>query len=132
MDFEIQIRYLCVLQIRKCSFPCYHYVYIDDMLFISNNKDVIRDLNSQLSTQYDMKDFEVSKYILGMEIMRDRVNKMLWFNQNKCVKFAHQCFHMAHCRPLIIQIYLGINILVDKLENEKIRCRNLNQILLSP
>jgi hypothetical protein len=49
-------------------------LYVDDMLFFGNSKDVICDLKSQLSTQFDMKDLGATKYILGMEIKRDREN----------------------------------------------------------
>jgi hypothetical protein len=36
--------------------------------------------STQLSSQFDIKDFEVAKYILGMEIMRDKANKELWLS----------------------------------------------------
>jgi hypothetical protein len=43
-------------------------LYVDDMLYFSNSKDVIYDLKSHLSTQFDMKELGVAKYILGMYI----------------------------------------------------------------
>jgi hypothetical protein len=60
-------------------------LYVDDMVFFGNNKDVICDLKSHLSTQFDMKDLAAANYILGMEIKRDRENKNLWLSQSKYV-----------------------------------------------
>jgi hypothetical protein len=57
-------------------------LYIDDLLLLSNNKYVVHDLKSQLSTQFDMKEFRAAKYILGMEIRRDRENRKVWLSQS--------------------------------------------------
>jgi len=46
-------------------------LYVDDIIFVSNNKDVICDLQSQVLAQFDIKDLGDAKYILGMKIMRD-------------------------------------------------------------
>jgi len=41
---------------------------VDDMLLIGNNKEIIWELKTQLSSKFDMKDLGVENYILGMEI----------------------------------------------------------------
>jgi hypothetical protein len=55
-------------------------LHVDDMLFFGNNKDAVHDLKSQLSTQFDMRDLGAIKYILGLEIRRDRANIKLWLS----------------------------------------------------
>lgn len=45
-------------------------LYLDDM-FISNNTTMIRELKTQFSSTFDMKDLGVSRYILGKKISRD-------------------------------------------------------------
>jgi hypothetical protein len=55
-------------------------LYVDDILFFGNSKDVIHDLKSHLSAQFDMKDLGDAKYILGMKTMRDRVNRNIWLS----------------------------------------------------
>ena len=42
------------------------------MLLIGNNKEIIEDVKTQLSSKFDMKDLVASNFILGMEIKRDR------------------------------------------------------------
>ena len=84
---------------------------------------MICDLKSKLSTQFDMKDLGVEKYILEMEIKRKRENRKLWLGQSKYkrkrenrklwlghskyVNYALQCFHLIHCKPLSVPISMG-------------------------
>ena len=53
-------------------------LYVDDMLFIGKGKGLIAALKSQLSKKFEMKDLGAVRYILGMEIIRDRKNRKLW------------------------------------------------------
>jgi hypothetical protein len=50
----------------------YLVLYVDDMLLIGNNKDIIQDLKTHLFSKFDMKDIGASNFILGMEIKRYR------------------------------------------------------------
>ena len=58
----------------------YVVLYVDDMLLIGNNKDVIKEVKSQLSSKFDMKDLGAAKFILGIEIRRYCANKKIWLN----------------------------------------------------
>jgi hypothetical protein len=40
------------------------------MLLIGNKKKIIKDLKTQLSSKFDMKDIGATNFILGMEIKR--------------------------------------------------------------
>ena len=64
----------------------YLVLYADDMLLIRNDKEIIHDLKTQLSSKFDMKDLGSANYILGMEIKRGRANRKLWLNQRKYVE----------------------------------------------
>ena len=55
----------------------YLVLYVDDMLLIGNDKEIIQDVKSQLSSKFDMKDLGASNFILGMEIKRDRKRRKL-------------------------------------------------------
>ena len=46
----------------------YLVMYVKDMLFIGNDKEIIQDLKTQLSSKFDMKDICDTNYILSMEI----------------------------------------------------------------
>jgi hypothetical protein len=58
----------------------YLVLYVDDMLLIGNNKEIIQDVKTQLSYKFNLKYFGAISFILGMEIKRDRTNRKLWLN----------------------------------------------------
>ena len=49
----------------------YFVLYVDDMLLIGNNKEIIQDVKTHLSSKFDMKDLGAANLSLGMEIKRD-------------------------------------------------------------
>ena len=55
----------------------YLVLYVDDMLLVGNDKEIIQDLKTQLSSKFNMKDISVANYILGMQIKRDRTKRKL-------------------------------------------------------
>jgi hypothetical protein len=50
----------------------YLVLYVDDMLLIGNNNEIIQVVKTQLSSKFDMKDLDASNFILGMEIKKIR------------------------------------------------------------
>ena len=45
-------------------------LYVDDMLIIGNNNDIIKATKRMLTSEFDMKDLGVADVILGMKISR--------------------------------------------------------------
>ena len=72
----------------------YLVLYVDDMLLVGNDKEIIQDLKTQLFSKFDMKDLGVENYILGMEIKRDQEKRKLWLNHMKYVEKIFQRFNM--------------------------------------
>ena len=68
------------------DFVIYLVLYVDDMLLFGNDKGIIQDLKTQLSSKFNMKDLGAANYTLGMEIKRDQAKRKLWLNQRKYVK----------------------------------------------
>ena len=52
-------------------------LYVDDMLIIGSGIEKINNLKKQLSKQFEMKDLRAAKQILGMRIIRNKVNGTL-------------------------------------------------------
>ena len=55
-----------------------YVLYVDDMLLIGNDKEIIQDLKNHLSSKFDMKDLGVANFILGMEIKINQAKRILW------------------------------------------------------
>ena len=56
----------------------YLVLYVDDMLLVGNDKEIIQDLKTQLSSKFDMKDLGVANCILGMEIKRGSMSRQYY------------------------------------------------------
>jgi len=64
----------------------YVVMYVDNMLLIGNNKKIINEVKTQLSSKIDMKYLGAENFILGMEIKRNWENMKLWLNHKKYVE----------------------------------------------
>ncbi|RVW12443.1 Retrovirus-related Pol polyprotein from transposon TNT 1-94 [Vitis vinifera] len=60
----------------------------------------INNLKKQLSKQFAMKDLGVAKQILGMRIIRDKVNGTLKLSQSEYVKKVLSMFNMNEAKPV--------------------------------
>ena len=50
----------------------YLVLYVEDMLLVGSDKEIIEDLKTQLSSKFNMKDLGAANYILGIEFKRER------------------------------------------------------------
>ena len=83
----------------------YLVLYVDDMLLIGNDKEIIQDLKTQLFSKFDMKDLGAANYILGMEIKRDWAKRMLYLNQR---------FNMQDSKLVNVPIPVGVKLSAEQ------------------
>jgi hypothetical protein len=51
--------------------------YVDDILLASNDKNMLYEIKSFLSSNFDMKDLGDAFYVMGIEIHQDRTKDIL-------------------------------------------------------
>ena len=56
-------------------------LYVDDILLIGNDIEVLSSVKGWLQKQFDMKDLGEANYILRIKLLRDRKNKVLALSQ---------------------------------------------------
>jgi hypothetical protein len=88
-------------------------LYVDDMLFIGNNKVMIKELKAQLSNIFEMKYLGAAKYIFGMEINRDRCNINLFLSHSNYVDTILKWFNMHDSKPINIPLLVGMKLILD-------------------
>ena len=81
-------------------------------MVIWRKKFICHSLSTTL-LKFEMKDLGVARYILGMEISRERSKKKIWLSQSKYVKSVLDRFSMADCRPLCVPVSMGTKLSVD-------------------
>nr|GEZ78195.1 retrotransposon protein, putative, Ty1-copia subclass [Tanacetum cinerariifolium] len=76
----------CVYYMSYAPGECiYLLLYVDDMLIACKSKAEIGSTKSLLKKEFDMKDLGKAKKILGMEIVRDWIRKILRVSQSRYV-----------------------------------------------
>ena len=53
------------------------YLYVDDMLIIGSNNDIIKTTKKMLTSKFGMKDLDIADVILGIKITRTSVGIIL-------------------------------------------------------
>ena len=84
----------CVYNSKFNDHFIYVVLYVDDMLFVKNNLDLVKEVKLQLFSNFGMKDLEVSHFILRIKIKRDQIARKISLNQIKYVEIFLKCFKM--------------------------------------
>ena len=59
-------------------------LYVDDILLIGNDFQMLSKVKIQLATQFQMKDLGEAQYVLGIKIIQDKKNKIIALSQENC------------------------------------------------
>ncbi|KAG8472763.1 hypothetical protein CXB51_034680 [Gossypium anomalum] len=78
----------------------YLLLYVDDMFIVAKDKGKIRKVKAQLSDEFEMKDLEAAKNILGMEILRDRKTSKLYLSQKRYIEKVLYRLNMRSVKPV--------------------------------
>jgi hypothetical protein len=107
----------------------YLVLYLDDMLLIGNEKEIIQDVKTWLSSKFDMKDLGAANFILGMEIKRDQENKKLWLNHKKYVETILQRFNTQECKSVMVPIVVGVKLSIDQCPKTQEEEEDMSRVL---
>ena len=72
-------------------------LYVDDILIASSDLTLLQTTKELLATSFDMKDLGEAKFVLGIEIIRDRTKRALGLSQRQYVDRITKRFHMEKC-----------------------------------
>ena len=75
-------------------------LYVDDMMIMGQDVDMIQKLKRELSKTFNMMDLGSAKRILGMEILQDRKVDKLWLSQERYIEWILKRFNMKNSKPI--------------------------------
>jgi hypothetical protein len=75
-------------------------VYVDDMVILSKSIDFISEFKLQIGKQFKIKDLGEIKWILNIEVTRDRKNRFLSLGQTQYIKDMVKEFNLSHANSL--------------------------------
>lgn len=83
-------------------------LYVDDMLFLSNDKSEMKRIKQQLSFEFEIKDLGAVENFMGMQIQRDRCKRILKISQERYANEILSRFNMSDAKPRCIPIESGL------------------------
>ena len=69
--FEEYIMDQCIYQKVSGSKICFRVLYVDDIMFATNDKGLLYEVKQFLSKNFDMKDMGDASYVIGIKIHRE-------------------------------------------------------------
>ena len=78
----------------------YLLLYVDDILLAAKQMSEIKMIKDQLSSEFEMKDMGPASRILGIDIKRDRVNRVLELCQVSYLEKVIRRFHMEESKAV--------------------------------
>jgi len=83
-------------------------LYVDDILLASNDLGFLHETKQFLSQNFEMKDLGEASYVIGIEIHRDRKQRILKLSQKAYIEKVLERFRMKNCSASIVLISLEL------------------------
>jgi hypothetical protein len=75
-------------------------VYIDDITLASKNTTLLDQTVLDLSKHFKLRDLGETKFLLGVEIIRDRTNRTISLSQRQYIVDMLERYSMSECNPV--------------------------------
>ena len=112
--FEQNVDEPCVYKYIKETKVVFLVLYIDDILLIGNDIGLLSDVKKWLVEKFQMKDLGQASYVLGIQIIRDRKNKLLALSQASYIDKVLARFSMQNSKKGQLPTRHGIILSKEK------------------
>jgi hypothetical protein len=100
----------CVYVYRRGSLIVINSLYVDDLLLASNSRARLDGFKKELATHFEMEDLGEARFVLGIEIRRDRSKRTLHISQGAYIKDILARFSMDQCTATHTPMEKGIKL----------------------
>ena len=84
----------------------YLALYVDNLFVVGKNLDEIRGVKTGLAAEFEMKDLGEAKYLLGIEIRRQK-NGDIFITQERYARDVVERFGMTGCKSVSTPLEMG-------------------------
>ena len=85
-------------------------IWIDDITFSSSNTTSVDRAIAELATHFKLRDLGETKYLLGVEISRDRSTRSISLSQRQYILSMLERYGMADCHSVQTPAVVGLNL----------------------
>ena len=96
--FEKNVDKPCVYKYTKETKVVFLVLYVDDILLIGNDIGLLSDVKKWLVEKFQIKDLGLASYVLGIQIIRDRKNRLLALSQASYIDKVLARFSMQNSK----------------------------------
>ena len=82
--------------------------FVDDCIIIGPDKKNIRALKAQLGLKYAIEDRGPASYFLGVEILRDKANRLLYLSQRNYISEVLKHFNFDDSKSIKVPLQPGL------------------------
>ncbi|GAA0169891.1 transmembrane signal receptor [Lithospermum erythrorhizon] len=100
----------CVYKKVSGSYVSFIILYVDDILIIGNNVELLNSVKDWLCKCFSMKDLGEAQYIHGIKIHRDRARRLIGLCQDTYVNKVLQRFNMSNSKKGNLPIKHGVQL----------------------
>ena len=87
----------CIYHKFKGSRFIFLVLYVNDILLASNDIDLLLEIKSFLSKNFEMKDLGDASFVIGIQIQRDRTRGILGLSQKAYIDKVLDRYGMKNC-----------------------------------
>ena len=80
-------------------------LYVDDLIFTSNNSRMIEDLKKSMTQEFEMTNLGLMSYFFGIEVFQG-TNGIFIYQKRYAMELLKR-FHMQDCNPVKTPIEVG-------------------------
>jgi hypothetical protein len=96
---------------------CFLVVYVDDLLLAASSRALMNTIKSMLSSRFKMRDLGPAKFMLGIEVERDRRARTITLSQRQYFDKVLERCGMSECKPLWTPMSQSSRITADDPED---------------
>jgi hypothetical protein len=110
MDFTALDSDHCVYVRHQGAEVLYIVLYVDDLLLIGSSLAEVKQLKEDLSARFEMKDLGEAKYVLGLQITRNRRTRTLSLSQSGYIRRLLERYGMSSCNNAPTPLPTGLKL----------------------
>ncbi|KAJ4790458.1 reverse transcriptase [Rhynchospora pubera] len=105
----VQCSYEHALYVKVCHDDImFVALYVDDMIFMGNNNDMIEKFKLKMSKEFEMTNLGLMSYFLGLEVKQDKSG--IFVSQEAYAKYVLKRFKMNDCNPVCTPVESGTKL----------------------
>jgi hypothetical protein len=103
--------------LQTCHYIVIIIIYVDNLIILANNVDMINKLKASLERKFEMSDLGELHFFLGVHFERDRRSRTITMHQRSYIESVLERFGMADCK--LIGTLLDSKTSLAKLSDEE-------------